>query len=506
MDRRTFLQTVAGCGVAALAPPAARGLTSGSYFGLHPFIESHPEAVFVWRTAAASKNDTERKRKAGRGLAERIFTLRDAPGVPLHHKFAIKPNLTATSGTGLRHAIVTDPFVVEGIVEGMKQLGIAPGNIYVRDGLMRDQRGIGYREMADRMGVHYADDAARAVTARECPDGVVIRRTEYLGPFAHPDGYVINVAKFKTHNMGLTLCVKNLQGAHVGPHIQFCAGIQEAIRGDFQPDAQRRIDDLWARHRRAGIPRWNLEKAPSMEMWAQRTVDAYQLIRPSIGLNIIEGVYAQNGNAFTRGPGPGGKPEIFLTNMLIFGKDAFRVDILGHYLAGHEPGNFGFFHIARERGASTALNPRNIPVYAWEEGGPRQIALDELRRQPLLSPYLARPGEAEYHLCDEPFAYAPEPVAACLRGSDRPTVRVLGPSVRPRVSSALVIEYGLPADGFASLEMYTAAGERVGILARGWQKRGLHAASWNTGRVAAGTYCCRLRAEGADEIRCFRLA
>ena len=159
-----------------------------------------------------------------------------------------------------------------------------------------------------------------------------------------------------------------------------------------------------------------------MEIWAHRTIDSYMLLKPTVGLNIIEGVYAQNGNAFSRGPGPGGKPEIFMTNMFIFGKDAFSVDVIGHYLAGHEPGNFGLFHIAKERGVSTALDPGNIPIYLWEESGPKLTPLDRFTRTPLLTPYLAKPGEAEYHLCNQPFAYAPESVSACPSGDGKPRI------------------------------------------------------------------------------------
>jgi uncharacterized protein (DUF362 family) len=426
--------------------------------------------------------------------------------VPLTHKVAVKPNLTATSGTGLTHAIVTDPFVVEGFVESMKRTGIPSQNIYVREALYRDQPGVGYSEMARRTGVHYADDDSRAVTARDFQDGFVFKRTKFLGPYVYPDSYVINISKFKTHSMGLTLCVKNLQGTHIRPYIQFCSGIQDEIRQAFQPDAQRRIDELFARHKRAGLPRWDAEEAPRMEMWAHRTIDSYVLLKPTVGLNIVEGVYGQNGNAFSNGPGPGGKPEIFLTNVFLFGKDAFRVDIIGHYLAGHEPGNFGLFHIAKERGVSTALNPRNIPIYLWEDSGPKLTPLDSLARTPMSTPYLAKPGEAKYHLCNEPFAYAPEPVSARLSGDDRPSIQVLGQWRPDRNSSSLVIEYSLPADGCASVELYDSAGARVGVLGQGWMNKGVHAAAWITDRAAPGAYYCRLRADGVDLARGVRLA
>ena len=104
---------------------------------------------------------------------------------------------------------------------------------------MVEQPTTGYPEMARRAGVHYGDDHARTPTTKECPDGVVFRRTKYLGPFAYPDTFLINVAKHKTHSMGLTLCVKNLQGTNVPPYIRFCGGLNPALAADFQPDAQR---------------------------------------------------------------------------------------------------------------------------------------------------------------------------------------------------------------------------------------------------------------------------
>ena len=509
MDRRTFLGMMAGCGAASLVGPAptavAQGVAAPAYFGLHPFIEAHPEAVFIRKTGITSKNDAAAKKQEGFAFAKQIFTLRDTPGVPLTYKFAIKPNLTSTEGTGLTHAIVTDPFVVEGIVESMKQMGIAAQSIYVREGGMLDQPGIGYSEMAERTGVHYADDDSRAPTTKDCPNGFVFRRTKYLGPYVYADTYLINISKFKTHAKGLTLCVKNLQGTNIKPYIRFCWDLQDEIRQDFQANAQSHIDDLYAKHKQAGIPRWDVLGARSVEMWAHRTIDSYMLLKPTVGLNIIEGVYAQNGNAFDSGPGPGGKPEIFMTNMFIFGKDAFRVDIIGHYLAGHEPGNFGLFHIGKERGVSTALNPRNIPIYLWEDRGPRLTPLDEFTRTPLSTKYLAKPGEVKYHLCNEPFAYAPEPVSASLSGNHRPRIHVLGQWRPRRTSSSLVIEYSFPSDGYASVELYTAAGEKVRVLDEGWMKRGVHVATWNTRHAASGDYYCRLRADGVDQARYIRL-
>ncbi len=505
MNRRNFLKSVAGCGVASIATPAvsifAREAMGLSYFRLHPFIEAHPEAVFIRKTRVPAKGDSEAKRQETLALAQRIFTASAGPGNPLTGKFAIKPNLTSAKGSGLTHAIVTDPYVVEGFVEGLKKATVPAENIYLREGLSVKQPGTGFIELAGRHQVHYEDDDSRTPTTKECPEGVVFRRTKYLGPFNYPDSYLINIAKMKTHSMGLTLCTKNLQGTNAPPYIRFCGGIQQVIANDFQPDAQKHVEDIFEKHLRGGLPRWNTEKGLWMEMWIQRTLDHYSLIRPSIGLNVIEGIYSQNGDGFDGGPGADGLPEIFMTNMLVFGKDAFRVDIIGHWLGGHEPGNFGLFHIARERGISTALNPRNIPVYLWEDDGPKLSPLESLTRTPLQTPYLQIAGEPRFHMCNEPFAYAPEPVSPAIAGGPRPGFEVLGQSRSGSGDSSLIFEYRVPADGVASLEVFNAFGDRVAVLARDRIGRGAHMAAWDTRRVPSGIYFCRLRASGIEQVR-----
>jgi hypothetical protein len=506
MSRRSFFRQLGGFGVATVAAPnewafpAAPEAAAGP-LGLHPFIEAHPEAVFIRRTKVAAKTDAEAIRREALAFARGVFTMRKGPGVSPTQTVAIKPNLTSTKKTGLTHAIITDTYAVEGFVDGLKELGIAPGSIFVREGLMVEQPTTGYPEMALRAGIHYGDDVARTPTTKECPNGVVFRRTKYLGPFAYPDAFLINVAKHKTHSMGLTLCVKNLQGTNVPPYIRFCGGLNPALAADFQPDAQAHVEALFEKHLKGGMPRWETAKGLYMEMWAQRTIDHYTLIQPSVGLHVIEGIYAQNGDAFDGGPGPSGLPEVFMTNILVFGKDAFRLDIVGHWLGGHEPGNFGLFHLGRERGVSTALDPRNIPVYAWEDDGPKLTPLDRFERVPLLTPYLEKPGEARFHMVNEPYAYPAEAKAACLSGGERPSLRALGETRSPTGRTSLAVEYGLPAGGPACLEVYDARGERVAVLAQGRLSRGVHASTWRPGHRPPGTYWWRLRAEGMDLLR-----
>ena len=100
----------------------------------------------------------------------------------------------------------------------------------------------------------------------------------------------------------------------------------------------------------------------------------------------------------------------FLTNLIVFGKNPVHVDIVGFWLGGHEPGNIGLFHLARERGMSSKLDPRSIALYRWEDGAAVPAKLDEFQRTPLLTYYLRRNynglDEAVYHLCDEPYDYS----------------------------------------------------------------------------------------------------
>jgi hypothetical protein len=510
MSRRTFFKQLGGFGLAAVAAPDEWGFAGtpanpANPLRLHPFIEAHPEAVFIRRTKVAVKTDAEAIRRETLAFARQVFRLEKGPGTA-SPTVAIKPNLTSTKNTGLTYAIITDTHAVEGLVQGLEELGVDPASIFVREGLHREQATTGYAELAKRAGIHYGDDVARTPTTIECPGGVVFRRTKYLGPFAYDGTFVVNVAKYKAHSMGLTLAVKNLQGTNVPPYIRFCNDLVPAIAADFQPDALAHVEALFQKHRKAGLPRWETSQGAWMERWVERTIDHYALIGPKVGLHVIEGIYAQDGDAFDGGPGPSGLPNIFMTNMLIFGRDAFRMDIVGHWLGGHEPGNFGLFHVARERGVSTALDPKNIPVYEWTDDGPKLTSLEKFERTPLLTPYLAKPGEAKFHMVNEPYAYAPETKAACLSGGDRPSLRALGHVPGADGRSSLVAEYALPADGPASLEVFDSWGERVGVVAQGRLGRGVHAASWHPGRLTAGEYWFRLQAGGVELLRKAALA
>jgi uncharacterized protein (DUF362 family) len=336
--------------------------------------------------------------------------------------------------------IITDVHFVEGVINGLKGLGFPEDRIHLHEGnwlrdgyCAGDLPATGYPEMAQRTGIHLFDlpggrdmtqqgldtlQEGEEIIWKDVPDGVVFRRIGYVAPYNQADSWLLNIAKFKTHGMGMTLTVKNLQGMCVSPHVHFCEGVSETlkhpahIRSDFQPDLEEHVADLHAQHLEVGIPRWDRpgrdwNSGYGMEMWAQRTCDSMSVTMP--GLSIIEGIYGRNGNGFLEGPGPGGVAQDFMANLLIFGVDPFRVDIIGTWLAGHEPGNMGLFHIARERGLSTVVNPMEIPVYRWGDGEPQLTSLASFERVPLKTYYLQQDyggqREPKYHMLDEPYSY-----------------------------------------------------------------------------------------------------
>ena len=163
---------------------------------------------------------------------------------------------------------------------------------------------------------------------------------------------------------------------------------------------------MWKKAYRAG-DRPGSEGGIWQETWATRCLDNNSV--SFAGLHIIEGIYGRDGN-FLVGPGPQDLATDYMTNYIIFGRNQFYVDIIGHWLGGHEPGNFGLFHMARERGMITTFNPMDIPVYEWDPvAGPVTANLTSFVRYPLLTYYLQRnyDGQTEpyWHLVNEHYSY-----------------------------------------------------------------------------------------------------
>jgi len=403
LTRREFFRTSALAAAGAI--PAVR-LASASlglpqaYFGLHPFIESNPKAVFIRRTHVAQITDKEAKRREGLTLAREIFVPMERPGIPLTHRIVLKPNYVAT-----------DAQFYEGVVMGLKEVGLR--KLYFIEA--NDYPGWGRRGFLDvnqRLGVLMNEPDRRIRHFREnwemtwstVPDAVVYKRIPHYAPVNEPDTWLLNIAKWKTHGMCMSLSVKNEQGLVVLPYVRFCTGwsmvtgVPEFMKADINPNAEPIVKKFFDRHVKLRYDRYDSPHPLSpmhQEIWAHKTCDNMSVLKT--GLAMIEGICGRDGD-FDDG-------QDYLTNLVMFAKDKFRLDVIGMYLGGHEPGDINLFRIAKERGLTDTFNPWEIPIYEWVDGAATPRKLTDFARTPLRTYYLQQPGEPHYHLVNEPFDY-----------------------------------------------------------------------------------------------------
>jgi hypothetical protein len=171
------------------------------------------------------------------------------------------------------------------------------------------------------------------------------------------------------------------------------------MKPNICPDVDARVNRYFANHVKLGYARYDSPaelSAMHQEIWAHKTCDNMSVLKT--GLAMIEGIYARDGDGFGTG-------NDYLTNLVMFGKDKFRLDLIGLYLGGHEPGNVNLYRIAKERGLSDTFNPSEVPIYEWADGRAVPRKLTDFPRTPLKTYYLQKAGEPKYHLVNEPFDY-----------------------------------------------------------------------------------------------------
>ena len=165
-----FLRTAGVVGTASLLKPQlilGSPRQTAAYLDLHPFVNDHPEAVFIKLTRVSEKTAADGKDQAGQELARELFVTSDQSGAPSGNKIAIKPNLAAQGGpfTVSRMGISTDGDFVGGFIEGMKDgLGMDGGQFYLREGnhlgdayAPANESLEWYRPIAERVGAHLLD-------------------------------------------------------------------------------------------------------------------------------------------------------------------------------------------------------------------------------------------------------------------------------------------------------------------------------------------------------------
>jgi uncharacterized protein (DUF362 family) len=525
LDRRSFLKTVTAAGAAvAFTPRGAFGrpdsaITPG--FGVHPFVAAHPEAVFIMRTSVDAKTNSGAMKSAGLAFGRSVFVAQDVAngGVPLTHKIAVKPNLTCRGKWNANYTIErsmgvqTDAYFVEGIIESMKELGLSGSQFYLREvNCPEDFVDGGYIAMATRTGADIRDLSAQVgilpeehIQWKDVPSGVWFNRIPYLWPVNATDSWLLNIAKLKTHGMGMTLCAKNIQGTIAANYQQHCTVYSSNMNIDnahVRAGAKSVILSNYEGHK-AKIPRWLRPESNGglwMETWATRCLDNNS-VTPA-GLHIIEGIYGRDGN-FMDGPSPEGIATDHMSNVVIFGKNQFTVDAIGHWLGGHEPGNFGLFHLARERGMVSTFDPHAIPVYDWTAGGPVLTPLDTFTRTPLLTYYLQKDysggTEPYWHLVNEEYDYSVTEVAGGPAAV--PEALVLCQNYPNPFNASTIFQFTIPRSGRVRLDVHNALGESVGVAAEGMYMAGTHMATWTRNDLPTGFYVYRLWYEGQTTSR-----
>ncbi len=533
LNRRDFIKTTAAAGAPGIIYPikafSAKNQPSSDYFGIHTFIENHPEAVFIMHTNVDEKTNNDAKKQAGLDFGRSVFVPKDNTGFPITSIVPIKPNLKPDVARDpiKRMGMDTDAYFVEGIIESLKDLGLSGNQFYMREAWCKsngkggsvDWDANGFAGVGERTGANLKDLEAGVsglpaedINWVDVPNGVWYRKIPYLWPINVKNGFLLNIAKFKGHGMGLTLCSKNMQGSVSKPYTALCSSITASTRG-MNPEYIRLTDgkaEIYAnydRHVKEGIPRWDSPRAIGQETWSTRTLD--NLSTMSFGLNIIEGIYGRDGNGHSGGPNPPGNENNqrgeawdYMSNVIIFGKNPVHVDNIGHWLGGHEPGNFGYFHLALERKMSRYLDPKSIPVYLWKNGAATLTPLDNFERTPLMTYYLTRDydGQTEnyWHLVDEPFDYDSVSVA---EPDAQPETFILRQNIPNPFNPYTSVEYSIPTAGNVRLEIFNASGQLVNVLVNGYMSRGSHMAVWDTGAHASGTYFYRFRFGGFSETK-----
>lgn len=427
--RRGFIRTSAGATAAAFWGAATPGRASAAadrvpqaYFGLHPDIENNPKAVFVYRTNVPHKLAANAKREAGLALARGIFVPMDHAGVPVTYRVVLKPNATGLDPNSSRSedllGVGTDTDFYEGLVLGLKELGL--NKFHFVDSTNYPYWNVrGYNDVNERLGISINEPWCRPRHLREgdginwspVPDGVVFKRIPHYAPVNEPDTWLLNIAKWKAHAMGLTQSVKNEQGLVAHPFTAFCEGwegvlgVPDIMKPDLDPNAERYVKNFFERHQQSGYVRYDSKGAYqngllitpiSQEIWAHKTCDNQSTLKT--GLSIIEGIYGRDGDGFYLG-------RDYLTNLVLFSKEQFRLDVIGLYLGGHEPGNVHLYRIAKERGLTDTFNPHEIPVFEWIGGHAVPRKLSDFQRTPLRTVFLPRENEPRLHLLNEPFDY-----------------------------------------------------------------------------------------------------
>ena len=304
--------------------------------------EAHPAgaAVYLLRQELHEIPPPEVFRQAGRATIGALKMAWRAPVV-------LKPNVVWK--TAPDSGIVTHPAFMRGLVDGLFDQGLSPGDIVVAEGGGIEET----YDMAEYYEINgYVDELGpTGVELRDLnqDDHVILTdmRRQVVKRFhvartileALQRGTLVNVPKMKTHNMAtVTLCVKNMQGM-LTPirHRHLCT---------FYP---RSSDDDGH-----GLDYFQVDKPTR---FYHKLVDLHMALRPH--LHIVEGMVGRDGTGFNRG-------KNIPMGLVLAGRDALATDYVGATLMGFQPKQVGCLRMAAERRLFDLKAPPQ--VFLWERG------------------------------------------------------------------------------------------------------------------------------------------
>ncbi|MBN1292761.1 MAG: DUF362 domain-containing protein, partial [Candidatus Latescibacteria bacterium] len=279
VNRRTFLKTGSVAGgmglVSTINALPNRKQEATTRFGIHEFIENHPDAVFIMKTNVDTKTNHDAIKDTAHKFGQTVIVPKEN-GVPIATLVPIKPNLTnvgfnqtpkdlpQAEAVEYRMGIVTDPWFVEGVIESIKDIGVPADNIWsIETWHLGNWGPMGYDSMTERTGTHMNDTREtkvddlppEKVVWKDVPDGVYFEKIPYIWPFNADNTWQLNISKFKTHGMGVTLNCKNIQGTICHDSRGHCS--RSSITNFEKSTAWTDIENNYNRHVAEGIPRWD---------------------------------------------------------------------------------------------------------------------------------------------------------------------------------------------------------------------------------------------------------
>ncbi len=526
MKRRDFISSsLLAAGMVTLNTRKLFSMPGETYFGVHSFIENNPNAVFILKTNIDAKTDTAAIKNIAQQFGNSVLAnvSQEDGGMPVSSKIALKPNLTDRTDSNLSSVgVQSDVNFIEGIVDSLVDLGATTSNMYIREAnserLFKNSL---FDEMAVRRGLNLKETSKEVTYLSpedyhwvDVEDGEFFKRIPYLWPYAAPETFMINIAKLKSHWMGITSCSKNLQGSIAKPYVRHCTPIGQGFGNvnpaDYFSDSYLKIMSSYIEKRDSGFPRYQKQYASNdeaskdwagpvrMETWMRRMFDNNKTLK--VQLHISEGIYSREGAIVAEQPADFRE---LMTNIILFGKNPFAIDVIATYLAGHEPGNFAQLQRAWEKGL-TGLNPFDIPIYEWNLTGDATPAnLADFERFELRTEYLQQENEEKWHMVNEAFDYTDYPYSVPASSDpifNKPGMELELTGFPNPFSSTTSVRYHLPRSGHVLIEVTDMSGRVVHRLVREYQSAGQHLVRWSPDGLPSGIYFCRMQFMGFTDV------